>query len=279
MRPAAWPLLVGAVFGLTSASAVAEEGGAAKIFAEAQLAFEHGDLRRAAQGFDEANRLSPHGKTTLNAALAWEGAGEIAIAADRYSAALASGQLASERTAETQDKLELLEKRLCLLSVEGPPALLVSVAHVRAAPLPLRLHVSPGPQTLELSGGPGVERREITVLAGTRVTLDLTRPEPSPAAGLLPVVAPVPVAEEAPWLALGISGLGAGVALGAVTAVLGGLTMGALGDYRDGGYTDVALYDRATGLRTSTNVVLGAAIGVTVVGAVMLMVHANAEEP
>ena len=42
--------------------------------------------------------------------------------------------------------------------------------------------------------------------------------------------------------------------------------------------TDVALYDRATGLRTSTNVVLGAAIGAMVVGAVMLMVHANAEE-
>lgn len=277
-----WPgALLWFVCTAPSLTSAAEEGGAAKIFSEAQLAFEHGDLRRAAQGFDEANRLSPHGKTTLNAALAWEAAGEIAIAADRYSATLASGQLAPERTTETQNKLELLEKRLCLLSVEGPSALLVSVAHVRAAPLPLRLHVSPGPQTLELSGGPGVERREITVLAGTRVTLDLTRPAPSPAAAVLPLVAPPPLAEEAsgPWLALGISGLGAGVALGAVTAVLGGLTMGALGDYRDGGYTDVALYDRATGLRTSTNVVLGAAIGVTVVGAVMLMVHANAEEP
>ena len=276
MRPWAWLLLLGAV-----TPAAAEEGGAAKIFAEAQLAFEHGDSRGAAQGFDEANRLSPHGKTTLNAALAWEAAGEIAIAADRYSAALASGQLAPERTAETQDKLELLERRLCLLSVEGPPALLVSVAHVRAAPLPLRLHLTPGPHALELSGGPKAERREITVLAGTRVSLDLSRPEPSPAAALLPVVAPVAPLEETsgPWLALGISGLGAGVALGAVTAVLGGLTMGALGDYRDGGYTDVALYDRATGLRASTNIMLGAAIGVTVVGAVMLMVHANGEEP
>lgn len=266
---------------LWAAPSSAEEGGAAKIFAEAQQAFEHGDLRRAAQGFDEANRLSPHGKTTLNAALAWEAAGEIAIAADRYAAALASGQLAPERTRETQDKLDLLEKRLCLLSVEGPPALLVSVAHVPAAPLPLRLHLTPGLHTLELSGGPGPERREITVLAGTRVSLDLTRPAPSPAAAVLPLVAPAAPAAEGsgPWLALGVSGLGAGVALGAVSAILGGLTMGALGDYRDGGYTDVALYERATGLRSSTNILLGVAIGATVVGGVMLMVHANQEDP
>ncbi|MFO0725153.1 MAG: hypothetical protein U1E65_15335 [Myxococcota bacterium] len=251
----------------------ADEEAAARVFADAEAAFARGDARAAAVGFDEANRLSPHGKTTLNAGLAWEAAKEIAIAADRYAAALASSQLAPVRAQETGQKLAGLEKRLCLLSLSGPAAGLVSVAHVRASPLPLRVHLNPGLQRIELSlPGTPSETREITALAGTEVSLELSMPrppEPSPVASA-PVFPEAP-ASRGPWLAVGISGLGAGVLAGGAAAILGGLTMGALGSYRDSGYTDVAAFDRTQTLKTSTNVVVAVAVGLAVLGGAALI--------
>src|SRR5215510_11016624 len=70
---------------------------AKKIEQEARDAYAQGQFDRAADLFDQANRLAPYPELRYNAALSWDQAGEKARAADAYEGALRLGGLDQAR--------------------------------------------------------------------------------------------------------------------------------------------------------------------------------------
>src|SRR5262245_47212701 len=84
---------------LSATSARADED-ASVHFNRAKTLFGEGQFRRAAEEFESADRIAPHGASKYAAALAWEEAGELARAADLFDAAIATQQLDAKKAAD-----------------------------------------------------------------------------------------------------------------------------------------------------------------------------------
>lgn len=200
---------------------------AAEEFGAAREAFARHDYREAAVHFDEADRLAPEPRARFDAAVAWDRAGDAPRAADRYASAL---PLLAGRDRETAvARLEVLERRIGVLRVEGRPDLRVDVGGSADLALPASLHLAAGAHDVRIHGPAFDRTRSIDIRPGQTFTLHLDEapsapPPAAPAIGPAPPPAPTTQAEPRRSIAapIAMSGVAAGFAVaGVVFDVLG----------------------------------------------------------
>jgi hypothetical protein len=234
-------------------------------FTEARARYESGHHRDAALLFEEAYRLAPHASAMFNAAVAWDGAEELARAADAYEVALDLGGLASDQAAEASTRLAALKKSLGYIRILDPVGSTVTVAHLDHATVPVRVHVVPGSYRVVVETADGRSSARAVAVGGGEVAtprfdFEARRREALPDR---PAATPAPpgdrqegTSSQRVW---GWVALGGGVALSAAAIVLGVNALGARDDFEESERTDKSAHDRAAALRTWTNVAWGGA--------------------
>jgi tetratricopeptide (TPR) repeat protein len=247
---------------------------ASEFFRAGEAAYGRADFPAAARAFEEAHRRAPHAATLYNAGLAWELAGEAPRAADDYDSALRLGSLDPRQATDANIRLAALEKRLARLAIIAPAGNTVSVAHVEKAEIPVLVHVQPGQYEVTLFRPSGhTDAVPVVGTAGARTEIafdaDLA---PLPAAPAVDLQTPV-AAESDRRRTWAFVGAASGCALGGAAIYLGLEALRARDTYNQSGHTDHGAYDRATSLRTWTNVLwIGA--GVAAVASLTLFVTA-----
>jgi tetratricopeptide (TPR) repeat protein len=247
-------------------------------FARGTRAYQHGDNRGAAEAFETAYRLEPHGIAKYSAALAWEAAGEQARAADDYALALASGQLDAKQKKDAQERLRKLEQSLGRIEVRGPRGTTIEIEHIDGAPVPLTTYLSPGEHTLEARFPDGSTRQtSVKVSAGQNVQTELEpAPHEEPSAPTSRAGAPVrgeerPVEPSNSQKTVGYVMVGGAAAASLAAVYLGARALSARDEFNDSGFRDADAHDRAASLRTATNVSWGVAGVLAITGGVLLI--------
>lgn len=265
-----------------SGHARADEGqttAAREKFREATEAHERGEYRAAAELFEDAHRLLPAAGAKFNAGIAWDESGEPARAADDYETALEMGGLTEDEAKQAEERLAALRKILGYLSIDEPVGATASVEGTKA-PVPFRMHLTPGPHRIEGTRGTATKTFEVEIRAGEvkHVTLDFPEePKPAPPPPAITAPLPKPAGEEPhpstsraarTW---GFVALGAGVVFSGVATVLGVETLKARDAWDASGHTNIGKHDDAVELRTFTNVAWGGAILAGATGTVLLL--------
>jgi hypothetical protein len=238
-------------------------------FVEATAAHARGEYQQAARLFEEAYRILPRAAVKFNAGISWDLSGDLVRAADAYEAALDMGGLEEDEARDARERLGALKRELGYVSVDEPVGAVVTVAHVERAPIPVRLHVMPGTYEVHVESGSRTADRSIHVAAGevVDVRLQLSAPPPVQAPPQpKPVTLPPldPRRERPEHRATGPSvwsfvGLGGAAALSGLAVFLGVRALEARDAFESSGRRDVAAHDRASTLRTWTNVAWGGA--------------------
>jgi len=248
---------------------------ASEFFRAGEASYARGDFPAAARSFEEAHRRAPHGATLYNAGLAWEWAQQFARAADDYETALRLGGLSPMQTSGATTRLASLEKSFGHINVVAPRGGIVSVAHRERATAPVIVHVPPGEHDVTVFRlGGQTETSKVTVAAGgTSEVAFAAEPLPTATGQMTESVtggAPQMSAphRRRPW---GFAALGTSVALGSVAIYLGVQALDARDAYNHSGYTDINAYNRASSLRTWTNVFWVGAGLVAAAGAVLVL--------
>jgi hypothetical protein len=264
-------------FVLAPSSAKADQAAAQESFKVATEAYGKGEFRDAAVAFEKAYRDAPHGSPMYNAGLAWEAAKEPAHAADAYQLALATPGLTPQQTTDAKARLASLEKTLGRLEVNGPPGTTVTVAHVTAANVPVRLHIAAGQQDMVVKFADGQEsRQQIGVPAGVIVPVTVVSPAPlPPPAPVTPPPAPPPpeppsssgsTAKTLGWVAIGGS-----AAVLSVSIYMGVSALDSRDEFEATQRRSVDAHDRADSQRTWTNVLLVGAVALAATGVVLIL--------
>ena len=267
-------------------AAVPERDRARAAFEAGKAAYARQQYLEAAVHFDDADREAPEARVRFNAAVAWERSGDAPRAADRYASA--APELTGRERSAASARLEVLEKGLATIHIDGPAGLRVTLAHVKDAAVPVTVHVVPGTHDIMAVDGARERHRQLTVRAHEDATLafeierseDVPRVDPRSAPESTTAIAPTQSANgpvtahrsstgvasafrpAAPWVTLGGSVLATGAALS-----LGGIALSARDDYLGSGNRDPEARERAMALRTGANIAWGAALvlaGVTV---------------
>lgn len=244
---------------------------ASRSFGEAKTAFALKNFTAAATAFEEAARLVPHPATWLNAAEAWELAGEPARAAEACDRVIAMANRDAHGVDATR-RLERLLPKVATLEVQGSSPLSVRIDGGEQAAVPVRRRVSPGSHTLLITDLVNGSERQmaLNLPAGSSKAIYLTeassvqRPAPSPASP--PAIPAPPAVGEAStrhafdaspplasWLAFGAAGAFTGV-----TIAFGVATLDAKNEYERAPSRD-ALDDFKQN-RSFTNAALAASI-------------------
>ena len=261
---------------------------ASEFFRAGEASYARGDFPAAARSFEEAHRRAPHAATLYNAALAWEWAQQIARAADGYESALRMEGLGARQKRDALGRLQALEKRLGHIRVLAPVGGgKVTVAHLELGDIPLVVHVLPGTHEVRLTRDSGrVEKTTVNVAQGQSLIVQFApAPAPPTAAAPNPAPTPIPATSRAlnaepeasvrspgnlrlwGWAVLG----GAVVGLGGTAVYLGTEALQARDRYNDSGRTDLSAYDRASTLRTWTNVLWVGTALVAATGGVLVL--------
>jgi hypothetical protein len=276
---------------------------ASEIFHEASRAYDRGQFAAAASGFEESDRLVPRSAALYNAGVAWEAAGDPARAANDYDTALDRGELAPDQAADARKQLDALERKLGRLDVLAPPDARIVVGVVEGHGPRLHLHVEPGAHDVLVTTADGrAERRTIDARAGEVATVrfeDRPGPVPQPPLGPStrtprqqsppavpsgrPTASPLrpgggvsgPVISHPPshpertvaWVALGTA-----VAFSGAAIVFGVKTLDSLHSFESSDELDASAHDNAVRYRLLTNIALGAAGAVALLGGTLLVV-------
>lgn len=199
---------------------------AAESFRQAQAAFERRDFAAAAAAFEQAAQFEPHPAPLLNAADAWERAGDPAHAADDCDRALALPNASDAHKNDAEQCLRRLTPRLATLDFRGPSTIAISVDGGPQLIVPLRRRVVPGHHAITVVDlGTSVSRRvDVDVRGGDVRAVDVAPGIPSTTVPVVPSAEPAPPrpAPESPsrsrgvptstWIAFGIGGAAAAVA-------------------------------------------------------------------
>jgi hypothetical protein len=266
---------------LVSADALAQDDDGA---AEAKRQYQSGTVAFAAKRFNEAAlafeaaaSYKANAVTLYTAAISWDQANAPERAADAYARALDAQGLTPQQQSTAKERLAALEKSLGTVSVTGPDGFKVQLDAFTAAPVPARLHGSPGMHTLVIrgTGGKAPEKRDVSLDLGPNSPIDVTPKVvvvPKPVKVEEPKIVTVEV-EGPPRLSLkkaaGFSAIGVG-AMSWVSAVILGLSAQEAGDAYNIAPTRSAL-DHANGLATWSTVAWVAG-GVFVAGGVVLVI-------
>lgn len=248
---------------LSSAPAFADERveEASSWFRQGEAAFRNGDPRAAADAFEQAHRLVPHGATVYNAGLAWAAAGEKARAAQAFAEAIERGGLSDAQSTDARKRLRQLRSALGRLRISAPDGATVDVAHILGATPPVSVFLEPGTHRIEvtLADGQRLSQMHDVVLGDDDVVIRPSREESSV------TVKPSSSRRTFGWIAVG----GAAVLSGA-GVYLGLEALKARDQFNDSGHTDADAHDRAASMRLWTNVAWAAAGASAVTGIVLL---------
>ncbi len=194
---------------------------ASERFRAGEQAFAKGAFGVAAREFERADELVPHPSTTMNAAEAWERAGDL------ERAATLAERVTETATGDVRIAADALLARvvtkLSTVEVIGPSSARVQIGGRDVSP-PSKLHLKPGTYVVTMRGAAGDVREErVELAAGASKTLDATTPSAAPrpathtdapasaqapAAATSPVE-PAPPSRGVPALAWGSFGLAA----------------------------------------------------------------------
>lgn len=259
---------------------------AGESFRQAQAAFARREYAAAAAAFEQAARMVPHPTALLNAAEAWELAGDLPRAAESAEKVLALPEAEASFRTEAEARLAAVVTRIARIRFEGPATLRARIDGGEELALPVRRWLTPGPHAVEVSGVEGGPyRRQMTVQAGEDRTVDLSSPPPSPVPKALPpappprprpkAVEPAPETEHdsaapppAAWVSFGLAAAG-----GIVIGVFGGLTIAARKDFDAEPTQDHA--DTFNKNKLVTNVAIGITAAAAAVGAIVWIVDAS----
>jgi tetratricopeptide (TPR) repeat protein len=258
------------------ASALAASGDADAAFARGTRAYQSGDNLGAAEAFEQAYRLSPHGVAKYSAALAWEAGRDLPRAADDYRAALDSGQLDEHQRADAEKRLARLERQLGRIEVTAPAGTTIRVAHVAGATAPLTVHVAPGTHEIVAHFSDGRESTtRARVGAGETLAAAVELPAKRSASRAPPPSVTGPVERDAPaggtQRTLGFIVAGGGVVASLAAVYLGTRALSARDEFVDSGLHDQDAHDQAASLRTATNVTWGVAGVLGAAGTVLIL--------
>jgi len=255
-----------------------EEGAAEakKQFAIGSKAFSAGRFPEAAQAFEAAAAARPNAVALYTAALAWEQAPQSERAADDYGRALdlPAGGLSPQQTNTARERVTALEKTLGTLAITGPDGYKVQLDQFTEAPVPVRLHGTPGTHSLSVRApGKAPDKREVLLEGGQTQKLDVApvevkKVEPSPPPPPKEIIVEKPVHELSLTKALGFAAIGVGGAA-TLTAILLGISALDAGDAYNAAPTH-ASYVHANALATWTTVSWIVA-GVFIAGGVTLV--------
>ncbi|HET6282529.1 MAG TPA: hypothetical protein VFH73_16310, partial [Polyangia bacterium] len=168
-----------------------------------------------------------------------------------------------------------LEKTLGHINVVAPRGGMVSVAHRERVTAPVIVHVAPGDHDVTVFRvGGQTETSKVTVAAGgTSEVAFAVEPPPQSATSMADsLTSGASLASTThrrrPW---GYAALGTSVALGGVAIYLGVQALDARDAYNHSGYIDLNAYNRASTLRTWTNVFWVGAGLAAAAGAVLVL--------
>lgn len=273
-----------------SADGASARDNARDAFRIARAAFARGEYAAAAEAFERAAVFEPHAAPLLNAADAWERAGDWARAADDCDRALSIADSEPSLRDVAAKKLEKLVPRVGTLDFIGPNASSVRVDDAQVLRVPSRKRLLPGSHSLAFIDADGSQRPAmlVTLAPGERRTIDLgPSPSPSslPSAPARPDAALSPAASSSPrddergaprspekggpplasWIGFGIAGASL-----ATSGVLGVWTLDRQSEFER--HPTNANADAFESLRLGTNVALGvAAVAAITAGAVWLL--------
>jgi len=241
---------------------------AAESFNQARDAFRRGEYAAAAAAFEQAAHFEPHPAPLLNAAEAWERAGELVRSLTDCDQVLAMTDLAAEHRVVAEQCRDRLDPKVSTIDVSGPPTFTMRLDGGNAQMLPARVRVLAGHHTVTLQHVTTRTTRieNLDLAAGEHRAVVAEEPPPAPArppSDTAPARRALPVTF---WVASG----GAVVA-GAVAATFGVLTVQSKSAFEDSPSAHAAdVFDRN---KLTTNVALGVT-AVAVVAAVVLFLTA-----
>lgn len=239
---------------------------AATAFSDAKAAFARSEFERAARRFEDAARLSPHPAALLNAADAWERAGERARAARLCDEVLATPSLRAPYREAAEEQLARLAPKIALLEIAGSPSARVSIDGGPDRALPDRVRLEPGEHTIVVGRPPplGATSDRITLAPGESRRLEIPAGETRPARRPWPPPAPALVA------------FGGAAAFGAAGVFFGVRTIDAQAGYERAPTVDGR--DDFYRERLVTNVALSLAGAALVTGVVLWLATPRAAE-
>lgn len=243
---------------------------AAQSFAVGKSAFARGDFSAAGAAFEQAGLYAPHPATLLNAAEAWELAGNNVHAAQLCDRVLDTPELDPRYREPASQQLARIATRIATVDVKVPSGSRVNVEGERDDVVGRRIRMTPGPHTIVVTYPDGETRNvKVSLQAGDTKELDLTKraappPKPEPS----PVEEPPKQPKRASgpptgaWISFGLA-----AATGGVAAYYGLETVDAR-DQFDASPT-VQTRDDFNSARLFTNVFLGVAVVSAAVGVVL----------
>jgi len=251
---------------------------AAERFKAAQLAWSTGQYAAAAEAFTAADAFVPNAGARLNAAEAWERAGELDRAATVADTLIGAVDERAARAAA--GLLARVKGRIATLSLSGSPDARVQVGDQIASP-PRKLRLKPGSYAVSVSGIGAVQQR-ISIEAGEERAFDAGRAPPPVPPAPAPIVQPeaalagkrADASQGVPALTWVSFGLGA-ASLGAA-GIFAARTLSTKNDYEASATPE--LRDDFYQNRKLTNVALAAAGIFTAAGVVLILTSGSSGE-
>ena len=250
-----------------------EKQRAAELFAGGEAALKRGDFTGAGAAFEQAALYAPHPSALLNAAEAWELAGDLTRAAELCDRALAMKGIEKAHANIANKQLARLEKKIATIDVVVPADTRVAVDD-RDGIGPRRVRLKPGAHAIGVAGG---SRETLTLAAGeTRSWSPPAAPPPEPAKASAVVTEPtkpVPTSSRSvlPWIAFGVAG-----ASGLAAAYFGFVqTAGAVDDFNaNPTRATESAFDRNVVI---TDVLIGVAVAAAAAGGVLWLTTSPAK--
>jgi hypothetical protein len=239
---------------------------AAESFQQAEAAFRRREFAAAAASFEQAAEFETHPAALVNAAEAWELAGDLPHAAAACDGVLALPDVAAEFRADAERRLARLRPRIATLELNGAPPWSVRVdAIVQPVLLPTKRRLAPGSHVLAFVDAVSGEVRKLNVELAPGEVRTVEVP-PQIVVGPLSSPAPVAPATTGPpaasWMAFGTA-----LVAGGFAGAFGVRTLAAQGDFEESPSHETrdAFYRE----RTVTNVACAVAIAAALVGGVI----------
>ncbi len=248
---------------------------AEESFRQATEAFNNKQYVAAAAAFEQAARFKVHPAALLDAAEAWEHAGEYVRAAENIDRVLVIPGLDPTYLTESEERLKKLTPNIGTIDFRGPRTVLVRVDGGAEFSVPARIRIAPGHHTLTIVDLPTSRASKDVLNIGRGETRDyeVTSPAPAPAparprgpekptAPTAPASPPSRVPPLLSWIGFGVACAAAGTA-----TVFGVRTLEAQSAYNASPSTEAqAAFYRE---RLITNAALGVSAAAAAAGAIL----------
>lgn len=268
-------IVIGLAAPALAAPPAAESKRAAQSFAVGKTAYARGDFAGAAAAFEQAAFYSPHPAPLLNAAEAWELAGNFVRSAQLCDRVLEGEDVDAKFRQAAQQQLSRVSPRITTVDVKTPEGARLGVQGERDETTGHRLRLTPGAHTVVVTYKTGETRSEtVSLSAGASKELDMTSPPPPKEA---PPPEPPPVLEThsgppvGTWISFGLA-----AASGGAAAFFGVRTLDAQKNF-DANPTEQTR-DEFNSARLLTNVFIGVAVVSAAVGVVLWVASPTSSE-